>query len=187
MNQNDLRVIKTRKNIEISFIYLLNKKDFCKITVQDILDKALINRSTFYKHYNDKYKLAELLCKEVLDLLKTGVKKRFDCNKPEDMILIIKNLYQILLTKKEQILALFTIDTSTIHLYDDMYNFLKKSFYKQYEIKEQNFPDVLKYLSEVYASIVMTSIKWCLQNNGYEELAKHPQIFFKLTKVFDLP
>ncbi|WP_244833922.1 hypothetical protein [Clostridium sp. BJN0001] len=103
------------------------------------------------------------------------------------MILIIKNLYQILLTKKEQILALFTIDTSTIHLYDDMYNFLKKSFYKQYEIKEQNFPDVLKYLSEVYASIVMTSIKWCLQNNGYEELAKHPQIFFKLAKVFDLP
>ncbi|WP_244833921.1 hypothetical protein [Clostridium sp. BJN0001] len=74
MNQNDLRVIKTRKNIEISFIYLLSKKDFCKITVQDILDKALINRSTFYKHYNDKYRLAELLCKEVLDLLKTGVK-----------------------------------------------------------------------------------------------------------------
>lgn len=42
MNENDLRVIKTKRNIEESFIYLLGQKDFYKITVQDILDKALI-------------------------------------------------------------------------------------------------------------------------------------------------
>lgn len=70
MNQNDLRVRKTRKNIENSFISLLKEKDFHKITVQDILDRALINRSTFYKHYMDKYQLAETLCNGIFDVLK---------------------------------------------------------------------------------------------------------------------
>lgn len=48
MNQQDLRVIKTKKNIEESFLRLLEKKSFSEITVQNILDEALINRSTFY-------------------------------------------------------------------------------------------------------------------------------------------
>ena len=61
MNQQDLRVIKTKKNIEESFLRLLEKKSFSEITVQNILDEALINRSTFYKHYSDKYDLARLL------------------------------------------------------------------------------------------------------------------------------
>ena len=55
MNTNDLRVIKTKKHIEDALIDLLYQKDFHAITVQDILDTALINRSTFYKHYADKY------------------------------------------------------------------------------------------------------------------------------------
>ena len=61
MNQQDLRVINTKKNIEESFLRLLEKKSFSEITVQNILDEALINRSTFYKHYSDKYDLARLL------------------------------------------------------------------------------------------------------------------------------
>ena len=140
MNQNDLRVIKTKKYIEESFIYLLRQKDFNKITVQDILDRALINRSTFYKHYTDKYQLAETLCNEVLDLLKTGVKDRFNCANVDDVFMVIKPLYQILSAKREEILALYTINTDTIHLYDDMSDFLKRSFYYQYKTKNKKSP-----------------------------------------------
>lgn len=187
MNQNDLRVIKTRKNIEISFIYLLDKKDFYKITVQDILDTALINRSTFYKHYSDKYQLAEILCNEVFDLLKAGVKDRFCCTTVEDTLMIIKPLYQILSVKREEILALFKINTDTIHLYDDLSDFLKKSFSEQHGLQNQQSHGVLDYLSELYASLVMTSIKWCLQNNGYKKLFNHTQLFLKLAEVFEYP
>ena len=47
----DLRVIKTREAIEGAFIQLLRDKPFERITVQNILDKARVNRKTFYKHY----------------------------------------------------------------------------------------------------------------------------------------
>ncbi|WP_238917083.1 TetR family transcriptional regulator [Clostridium sp. YIM B02555] len=187
MNQNDLRVIKTKKYIEESFIYLLGQKDFNKITVQDILDRALINRSTFYKHYTDKYQLAETLCNRIFNLLITGVKNRFECTNLEDALILIKPLYNILSVKREEILALYTINTDTIHLYDDMSGFLKRSFYDQYKAKNTKSSDILDYLSELYASLVMTSIKWCLQNDGYEELTSNTQIFFKLAEVFDYP
>ena len=187
MNQNDLRVIKTKKYIEESFIYLLRQKDFNKITVQDILDRALINRSTFYKHYTDKYQLAENLCNEVFDLLITGVKNRFECANVEDALMVIKPLYKILSVKREEILALYTINTDTIHLYDDMSDFLKRSFFDQYKKKNKKSPDILDYLSGLYAALVMTSIRWCLQNDGYEELTSHTQIFLKLAEVLDYP
>jgi AcrR family transcriptional regulator len=187
MNQNDLRVIKTRKNIETSFIYLLKQKDFYKITVQDILDTALINRSTFYKHYEDKYQLAETLCNEVFDLLKNGVKDRFCCTTAKDALIVIKPLYQTLSVKREEILALFSINTDTIHLYDDMSDFLKRSFYEQHSIQNQQSHDILDYLSALYASLVMTTIKWCLQNNGYNQLVNHTQLFLKLAEVFEYP
>ena len=187
MNQNDLRVIKTKKYIEESFIYLLRQKDFNKITVQDILDRALINRSTFYKHYTDKYQLAETLCNEVLDLLKTGVKDRFNCANVDDVFMVIKPLYQILSAKREEILALYTINTDTIHLYDDMSDFLKRSFYDQYKTKNKKSPDILDYLSELYAALVMTAIRWCMQNDGYEQLTNHTQLFLKLAEVFEYP
>lgn len=185
MNQNDLRVIKTRKNIETSFISLLSQKNFYKITVQDILDTALINRSTFYKHYADKYQLADTLCKEILDLLKTGVKDRFFCTTVEDALMVINPLYQMLYAKRKEILSLFNINTDTIHLYEDMASFLKKSFYDQHCIQNQQSPNILDYLSALYASLVMTTIKWCLQNDGYEELENHTQLFMKLADVFE--
>ncbi|WP_269055289.1 TetR/AcrR family transcriptional regulator [Paenibacillus tundrae] len=37
----------------------MNKKDFSAITVQDITQKATINRATFYAHFADKYELLE--------------------------------------------------------------------------------------------------------------------------------
>lgn len=55
--KEDRRVRKTRSAIKSSFIELLNEKKLEKITIQDIADRADINRGTFYLHYEDKYLL----------------------------------------------------------------------------------------------------------------------------------
>jgi len=36
---------------------LLNRRNFEKITVNDICEEALVSRATFYAHFNDKYDL----------------------------------------------------------------------------------------------------------------------------------
>ncbi|MCF6515352.1 TetR family transcriptional regulator [Lactobacillus sp. S2-2] len=60
-NLNDLRTIKTLNSIETAFINLLTIKNFKNITINDISKEAIINRSTFYLHFNDKYQLLDLL------------------------------------------------------------------------------------------------------------------------------
>ena len=66
MNENDFRVIKTRENIETTFLTLLDQKAFSQITVGELISKCRISKGTFYYHYRDKYDLAEKLLKKQL-------------------------------------------------------------------------------------------------------------------------
>ena len=53
----DLRTIKTEKALDIAMYELLRKRNYRKITVNDICLEALISRAAFYAHYSDKYDL----------------------------------------------------------------------------------------------------------------------------------
>ncbi len=55
----DPRVRRTRSLILQSFESLLAEKGFESISVQDVTDKAQINRATFYAHFQDKYALLD--------------------------------------------------------------------------------------------------------------------------------
>jgi AcrR family transcriptional regulator len=60
----DLRVRRTRMMIQQAFMELLEEKGFQSITIQEIADRAMVNRATFYDHFADKYALAEYLMRE---------------------------------------------------------------------------------------------------------------------------
>lgn len=60
VNPQDPRVKRTRSYIQKAFIELLAEKDFENITIQHIMDRAELNRATFYNHFQDKYELLEL-------------------------------------------------------------------------------------------------------------------------------
>lgn len=47
----DIRVKKTRRAIQKAFIELLREKPIEKITVKEIAERAEINKTTFYAHY----------------------------------------------------------------------------------------------------------------------------------------
>ncbi|WML34418.1 TetR/AcrR family transcriptional regulator [Clostridium sp. OS1-26] len=57
--KNDRQVIKTRNLIQDAFLSLANEKSFEDITVKDISERAPVNRSTFYAHFEDKYNLLD--------------------------------------------------------------------------------------------------------------------------------
>lgn len=56
-SSEDLRVRRTRKMLQEALINLTVEKGFSDITVGDIAERAMVNRSTFYRHYLDKYDL----------------------------------------------------------------------------------------------------------------------------------
>ncbi|MBS2967584.1 TetR/AcrR family transcriptional regulator [Metabacillus sp. KIGAM252] len=65
-SKTDLRVIRTRKMIKDAFIQLVTEKGFDAMTIHDITEKAMINRGTFYLHYQDKFDLMEKLTEDIL-------------------------------------------------------------------------------------------------------------------------
>lgn len=65
-SKTDPRIKRTRKLIMDSFIDLSSDKEFKDITVKDITAEAMINRATFYYHFEDIYDLLEKVLSEVL-------------------------------------------------------------------------------------------------------------------------
>lgn len=55
----DPRVKRTRQLLEQAFMDVLREKGFQTITVQDITERAGVNRATFYAHFDDKYALLD--------------------------------------------------------------------------------------------------------------------------------
>lgn len=59
MNKTDLRVVKTLAQIDRALLECLEQTPLQKLTVDQLCQAALINRSTFYKYYQDKYDLMD--------------------------------------------------------------------------------------------------------------------------------
>jgi AcrR family transcriptional regulator len=55
----DLRVRRTHKLLWEALMAELSERPFEAITVKDICERAMVHRTTFYKHYEDKYALLE--------------------------------------------------------------------------------------------------------------------------------
>lgn len=64
----DLRVRRTRKLLQQALIELTIEKGFAAVTVQDIAERAMVNRATFYRHYLDKYDLLDQYMNDVYEL-----------------------------------------------------------------------------------------------------------------------
>ena len=69
----DLRVRRTRKLLQQALLELTVEKGFPAVTVRDITERAMVNRSTFYRHYLDKYDLLDQYMDEVEMLMSTEV------------------------------------------------------------------------------------------------------------------
>ncbi len=58
----DRRQQKTRKAVFAAFEELVSEKRYEQITVQDIIDKADIGRTTFYAHFETKDSVLDAIC-----------------------------------------------------------------------------------------------------------------------------
>jgi len=67
--QADLRVRRTHKLLWEALMALLSERALEEITVKEICERAMVHRTTFYKHYEDKYALLEQGMHQMYDAL----------------------------------------------------------------------------------------------------------------------
>jgi AcrR family transcriptional regulator len=98
--KTDPRILRTRKLIDEAFLSVLNDKGFEELSVQDVADRAGINRATFYAHYGDKY-----------DLMADWIRKDFT-EKLQEKDLLVRDLSE---TSVQEIITLVCAYVAGLH------------------------------------------------------------------------
>lgn len=87
----DPRVKRTRQLLFQAFFELMKERGFRAISIQDITDRATVNRATFYAHFEDKYALLDSFIREEFQQLVAS-------KIPASPSLTISNLQLLVLT-----------------------------------------------------------------------------------------
>lgn len=116
----DRRQKKTRQAIFTAFVELLSHKEFARITVGEIIDRADVGRATFYAHFETKEALLRELCGElfchIFDAVENAPEHHrhiFDCDDHEEVFL---HLFRHLQRNDNHILELISAGNNPLFL-----------------------------------------------------------------------
>lgn len=85
----DRRVQRTRQLLQQAFKDVTEEKGFEATNIQDITDRANVNRGTFYAHFEDKYTLLDTIIREEFhDLLISKIPPVTEWNRDTVKVLI---------------------------------------------------------------------------------------------------
>lgn len=67
MNEQDLRVQRTRRLLQEAFIELANSQDYHEITIREVTKKAQVGYKTFFRHYKSIEELVEAIIDKLIN------------------------------------------------------------------------------------------------------------------------
>ena len=156
--KEDLRVIKTKDNIKNSMLHLLKKYEFKDITMSMLVDECRINKTTFYRHYSDKYDLIEKISKDYISLF-SKASSNFENGINEHNI---DCLIQFFDNNKDELLILES-KILPINIFEDMHTIMTLdlcTYFKKYI----NQDDLIKLYASLISNNILTTIKWYHKN-----------------------
>lgn len=68
MKSLDPRVKRTRQLLQQAMMELVQEQSISSISIQDITERATVNRATFYAHFEDKYALMDSILRDQFQL-----------------------------------------------------------------------------------------------------------------------
>src|SRR5882724_11768044 len=72
----DLRIRRTRGRLADALVELMQEKPIDELTVQEVLDRAGVGRSTFYLHYRDKDDLFLCVLEDGMEMWSTALLRK---------------------------------------------------------------------------------------------------------------
>jgi len=156
----DLRVVKTYKLLCNSLLDLLKDTSFDKVSVKDICKKAMVNRSTFYMHFEDKYHLLTYGLKGIIEQV---TDEDFKSDKMEELAYdVFENVFASKFLYTEILLKDENSNLKTI-FHNQIAQDIKEKINQKSNVKEISV--TLTIISEFYAAGILSVISWWVKNN----------------------
>lgn len=189
MNKNESRYFYTASLMNEALLYLLEKKDFDFITIKEICQKAGVNRSTFYLHYQNMNDLLEEtienLNKKFIESFPKDVSLEKAIN--EDLILTRekyltpylrfikenKRIFMVIVNKKVTFKSEDTFKRMHKHIFTPIIN--------SFDVKEEE----KEYILEFYTKGVLAIIFRWIERDCPDEETLIIDLITRLTKKYD--
>ena len=172
MNKSESKYFATAARMDEAFLELIEKKDFAYITVKEICEKAGVNRSTFYLHYETVGDLLEESVQHIIDRFvefmpydtADFLKKLNECpleelylSTPEYLtpyLTYIKEHRRIFRTSVEQAAALRMYDT-----YTDLNRYILTPILNRYKVPAEDQNYILQFYIQGIMAVINEWLK----------------------------
>lgn len=180
MNERDIRVQKTNLKLSEVFLTLLEDYWLTKITINQICQRANVHRTTFYKHFKDKYELLYYVSKTALKPY-FALTLEMRLREPFSSIdrTINQQLLKILHTQKGDPKFYQVVTTS-------FFDYFQEEL-QQYESElPSKFPFPIEVFSYVYVSTIRSITEWCADYDVHLDTYYKDEIYRNLMNLTKL-
>lgn len=173
---------KTKTYLANALLELLKTKSFEKIKVTEICDKALIHKTTFYNHFEDKYELLNYILLQIHHDITSSIK--FNNSLIDYYLAVAKYYIKYIKTNPKLFKSIINSDNNTgVILFQKLY--IKDIEEKINKMNIQEVPS--KYAAHFYVSAVLAIIsEWFINGMVEDEdtLLNYIKILVKKEKAF---
>ena len=175
----DARVRRTRDALGDALVALMQEKPFDTITVQDVLDRAKVGRSTFYAHYSDKDDLLMSDAEEFFEALSMMLSVRGD---QSDRVFPVREFFSHITEAKQFVDAL----VSSGKFHDNM-ELAQGMFARGIERRLSELPQgrgipaaERPAIAYAHAGALLSLLNWWIDRGMRQPPAEMDQLFHKM-------
>ena len=169
-NCRDLRVQRTYKMLKGAFEQMLYQKPFDQITVQEICEAAMVRRTTFYQHFEDKQDFLQWFIREKQqEIARAGREMGGPADMRDHYIYLARRMLKYL-NENDQLLRLLMaagiqarqlVDTFAAACVEDVVQRIEASPTSREKLR--GMPSVLA--AEYYVGGMIAAAKWWFTHN----------------------
>lgn len=175
----DARVRKTRDALGDALIGLMQEKPFHSITVQDVLDRAKVGRSTFYSHYSDKDDLFMSDAEEFFEMMANALSAHRD---KSDRVFPVKEFFSHVAEVQPFVKAL--ISSGKLH---DNFELAQGQFARGIEQRLAELPQGAKIPAHeravrafAHAGALLSLLRWWMDRGMKEPAEAMDKLFHRM-------
>lgn len=175
-DKEDLRVFRTRKLLCVALMDLLQTTSFDKISVNDLCEKAMIHRATFYNHFSDKNDLLNYAIDDLQEeLFEKSIENETYNSQKEMYMALVECVIDFMIDNKHKLSLIFKNNTGKLSSCTS--NTVKRSI--RYLLGKNKYKHEYALPIDVIVNfftggITMIGIDWLESENPYskEEMLK---------------
>ena len=174
----DQRIRRTHERLGRALVELIQEKPIDDVTVQEVLDRAAVGRSTFYLHFRDKNDLLMSQLEMALEHMSTVL---IDRREESDRVVAVTEIFDHISGQNKIYRAL--VEACRLH---DFFDLAQDYFARGIEQRLKGLkrlpkmpPRELRVRSYVLAGSLLSLLRWWIDRGAKESPAEMDKLFHR--------